>query len=151
MKTTEQKVTVQRRDRLLLQPDSYAVPGGNSTYGGYGDLTERCTGPRREKRSLTRSSPSADREKAFTKHWKSTNVFPDYCLHMIALGEESGNLDVCMLSLADYYEKEEAISQQYPGCCNLSVYYDRHDGCRHCGTGQPRYADLRAGLCGTGQ
>ena len=31
---------------------------------------------------------------------------PRFCLHMIALGEESGNLDVCMSSLADYYEKE---------------------------------------------
>mgnify|MGYP000754910875 FL=1 len=47
---------------------------------------------------------------SFHKALESTNVFPDYCLHMIALGEESGNLDVCMLSLADYYEKEEAIS-----------------------------------------
>ena len=47
---------------------------------------------------------------SFHKALEATNVFPDYCLHMIALGEESGNLDVCMLSLADYYEKEEAIS-----------------------------------------
>ena len=47
---------------------------------------------------------------SFHKALESTNVFPDYCLRMIALGEESGNLDVCMLSLADYYEKEDAIS-----------------------------------------
>ena len=43
---------------------------------------------------------------SFHKALEATKVFPDYCLHMIALGEESGNLDVCMSSLADYYEKE---------------------------------------------
>ena len=47
---------------------------------------------------------------SFHKALESTKVFPDYCLHMIALGEESGNLDVCMNSLADYYEKEDAIA-----------------------------------------
>ena len=40
----------------------------------------------------------------------ATGLFPDYVLNMIALGEESGNLDDCMQSLAAYYEKEEAIS-----------------------------------------
>lgn len=47
----------------------------------------------------------------FHKSLASTEVFPDYVLHTIALGEESGNLDVCMLSLAAYYEKEETISE----------------------------------------
>lgn len=47
----------------------------------------------------------------FHKALASTGVFPDYVLHTIALGEESGNLDVCMLSLAAYYEKEENISE----------------------------------------
>lgn len=47
---------------------------------------------------------------SFHKALETTQVFPDYCLRMIALGEESGNLDVCMSSLADYYEKEDAIA-----------------------------------------
>lgn len=47
----------------------------------------------------------------FHRALASTNVFPDYVLHTVALGEESGNLDVCMLSLASYYEKEENISE----------------------------------------
>lgn len=47
----------------------------------------------------------------FHRALKATNVFPDYVLHTIALGEESGNLDVCMLSLAAYYEKEDNISE----------------------------------------
>lgn len=40
----------------------------------------------------------------------STNVFPDYVLNMIKLGEESGNLDNVMKSLSEYYEREEAIA-----------------------------------------
>lgn len=41
----------------------------------------------------------------------ATKVFPDYMIHMIALGEDSGNLDDCMSSLASYYEKEENIAE----------------------------------------
>ena len=44
-----------------------------------------------------------------------TGLFPDYVLNMIALGEESGNLDKCMLSLSSYYEKEENISDSIRG------------------------------------
>lgn len=46
----------------------------------------------------------------FSKALASTEVFPDYVVHMLTLGEESGNLDTCMLSLAAYYEKEQSIS-----------------------------------------
>ncbi len=42
---------------------------------------------------------------------ESTGVFPDYVLHTISLGEESGHMDTCMLSLAAYYEKEDNISE----------------------------------------
>ena len=51
----------------------------------------------------------------FYKALKSTGVFPDYVINMLALGEESGNLDVCMLSLANYYEKEINISDSIKG------------------------------------
>lgn len=46
---------------------------------------------------------------SFHEALESTGVFPDYCLRLIALGEESGNLDSCLQSLAAYYEKEENI------------------------------------------
>ncbi|MBQ3796323.1 MAG: type II secretion system F family protein [Butyrivibrio sp.] len=41
---------------------------------------------------------------------KMSGVFPDYMIHMVTIGEESGTLDTVMESLADYYEREEAIS-----------------------------------------
>lgn len=47
---------------------------------------------------------------SFAEALKATDVFPDYVLHMIALGEESGNLDNVMQSLANYYEREDSIA-----------------------------------------
>lgn len=48
---------------------------------------------------------------SFSKALQQTDAFPDYVLHMIAIGEESGNLDDVMQSLADYYEREDSISE----------------------------------------
>ncbi len=38
-----------------------------------------------------------------------SEVFPDYVINMITIGEESGNMDTVMESLADYYDREENI------------------------------------------
>ncbi|SDA67040.1 type IV pilus assembly protein PilC [Butyrivibrio sp. INlla18] len=38
-----------------------------------------------------------------------SGVFPDYVIHMVTIGEESGNIDIVMDSLADYYEREDSI------------------------------------------
>ncbi|SEM07546.1 MULTISPECIES: type II secretion system F family protein [unclassified Butyrivibrio] len=38
-----------------------------------------------------------------------TGAFPSYVIHMVTIGEESGNLDLVMDSLADYYEQEDTI------------------------------------------
>ncbi len=38
-----------------------------------------------------------------------SGVFPDYVPHMVNIGEESGNMDTVMDSLADYYDREENI------------------------------------------
>lgn len=47
----------------------------------------------------------------FHRALEATGVFPEYVLHTISLGEISGNLDDCMISLANYYEKEDNISE----------------------------------------
>ena len=46
----------------------------------------------------------------FYKALGETDVFPDYVLHMVELGEQSGNLDNVMQSLAAYYEHEDMIA-----------------------------------------
>ena len=52
---------------------------------------------------------------SFTNSVKDCGVFPDYVVNMIALGEESGNLDDVMEALGAYYEKEENISESIKG------------------------------------
>lgn len=42
---------------------------------------------------------------------KDTGACPDYFLHMIQIGEQTGTLDDVMVSLSDYYEKEASLSQ----------------------------------------
>ncbi|MBQ9136764.1 MAG: type II secretion system F family protein [Lachnospiraceae bacterium] len=46
----------------------------------------------------------------FSSSLRTVDVFPEYVLHMISLGEESGNLDDVMQSLAAYYEREDSIA-----------------------------------------
>ena len=47
---------------------------------------------------------------SFHEALKSTSVFPEYVLSMVLLGEESGNLDIVIKKLADYYEQQCSIS-----------------------------------------
>lgn len=39
----------------------------------------------------------------------ASGVFPDYLVNMVKLGEQTGNLDDIMASLAEYYEREDNI------------------------------------------
>ncbi|MBQ7776053.1 MAG: type II secretion system F family protein [Lachnospiraceae bacterium] len=50
---------------------------------------------------------------AFSKGLKASEVFPDYCVQLIRLGEESGNLDECLQALTTYYEKEDNLRQSF--------------------------------------
>ena len=50
---------------------------------------------------------------SFTAAIKNTEAFDDYMEHMGAIGEESGNLDVVMSSLASYYQRMADIENQY--------------------------------------
>jgi len=67
--------------------------------------------PSKEGKALLQAILDVCRQgESFYTALESTGVFPDYVLNMIRLGEESGSLDDCMQALADYYDKEEAIS-----------------------------------------
>ncbi len=47
--------------------------------------------------------------------------FPNYVVKMIRLGEESGNLDICMQSLSEYYDREEEIAQSIKSAITYPV------------------------------
>lgn len=57
----------------------------------------------------------------FNQALKQTGVFPDYVIHMIALGEESGTIDACMNALADFYEKEQSVNENLSSALTYPV------------------------------
>lgn len=66
----------------------------------------------KEGRELLQSIGDSCREgNYFYQALESSGVFPEYVVRLTALGEESGNLDAVLLSLAQYYEREESISE----------------------------------------
>jgi type IV pilus assembly protein PilC len=48
---------------------------------------------------------------SFSEALKETQVFPDYLIRMIRLGEETGTLDEVMESLGEHYVREDSLSQ----------------------------------------
>lgn len=46
---------------------------------------------------------------------KKLEVFPDYMVRMVEIGEETGTLDEVMEALSKHYEREEALSQEIRG------------------------------------
>lgn len=56
--------------------------------------------------------------KAMEKHSK---IFPEFFRSMIFVGEISGNLELVLTNLADYYEKEVAISRKVKGALTYPI------------------------------
>lgn len=67
------------------------------------------------KQIIKKIADFCDEGESFSNALKSSGVFPDYVVHLCTLGEESGNLDNVMESLASYYEREESISENIRG------------------------------------
>lgn len=44
---------------------------------------------------------------------KTTNVYPEFMVNMIYLGEESGRLDIILEELSEYYEKEYKLIKKF--------------------------------------
>lgn len=62
------------------------------------------------KELLQKIGNACKRGEHFHQAIASTGLFPDYVIKLVTLGEESGNLDDVLLSLAQYYEREDAIA-----------------------------------------
>ncbi len=64
-----------------------------------------------EKKLLSQIQETLMQTGSLYESLEQTNVFPDYLLHMVQLGEQTGKLDDVMDSLARYYEKEASLAQ----------------------------------------
>ena len=62
-----------------------------------------------EKKLLVQMAEDAELGTPFSKVLENTGVYPLYVIRMAKLGEETGNLDQIMKSLAEYYEKEHFL------------------------------------------
>jgi type IV pilus assembly protein PilC len=47
----------------------------------------------------------------FCETLKETGVFPDYAIHLVEIGEQTGHLDEVLGSLARYYERQEVLTK----------------------------------------
>ena len=48
----------------------------------------------------------------FYQALEATKAFPDYMVHMVKIGETTGKIEEVMYSLANYYEREDAIKSK---------------------------------------
>ena len=75
------------------------------------DILREDTISEEGKALLSKISESCSRGLNFHQALEETNVFPQYVTRLISLGEESGNTDTVLDSLADYYEREDEMSE----------------------------------------
>lgn len=88
---------------------SLVIRAGISTYEGVYILAEHSSD---ELTEIFRTiCHGLDDGLSFSDALETSNAFPDYVLHMVHLGEQTGNLENVMSSLADYYERDASIKE----------------------------------------
>ena len=75
------------------------------------EILQHDTVNKEGKELLSEIALSCRQGNPFYQALQHTGLFPDYVINLIALGEESGNTDDVLVSLAQYYEREENISE----------------------------------------
>lgn len=61
---------------------------------------------------VCRLNEEREKQPTLADAFAACEVFDDFTIHMISIGEISGNLDEVMLSLADYYQRMDEMSNQ---------------------------------------
>lgn len=88
---------------------SAVLKAGISPGEGIAIMLEDTASPE-EKEILTAIQDTLNATGMFGTALKDTEVFPDYMLNMIELGEQTGRLDDVMESLSVYYEREANLA-----------------------------------------
>lgn len=86
------------------------LSAGISSYEGVSAMLETEEDPQ-SRIILQQIAQSLEQGHSFHYAIQKTNVFPDYVLQMIEIGEHTGNLDSVLASLADYCRKEASIRE----------------------------------------
>ena len=89
---------------------SLVLKSGISAAEGLGILLEEAKEPK-EKALLSAMSDKLMETASLTEALTASGVFPDYALHMVRIGEETGSLDEVTEALGHHYEREENISR----------------------------------------
>ncbi|MDE7206096.1 MAG: type II secretion system F family protein, partial [Lachnospiraceae bacterium] len=88
---------------------SLLLPAGITPFDGI-NLMAQDTSSEDGKALLTEIENSLRDGLTLHEALDATKVFPEYVVSMILLGEESGNLDIIMKKLTEYYEQQCVIS-----------------------------------------
>ncbi|MHC1724018.1 MAG: type II secretion system F family protein [Aminipila sp.] len=64
-----------------------------------------------EKNMLLQMSEDVELGTSLAATMRETDLFPEYLVQMAQIGQETGNLDTVMKSLAQYYDKESRLAQ----------------------------------------
>lgn len=88
---------------------SLLLPAGITPYEAITLICED-TPDARGKDILEQLTASLKEGLSFYEALQNTSLFPEYVLAMVLLGEESGNLDIIIQKLADYYEQQCSIT-----------------------------------------
>lgn len=86
------------------------LKSGISSVEGISIMLEDAKEPN-EKQILTQIYETMISSGNFYESLAVTDIFPDYLLQMVKIGEQTGKLDEVMDSLAEYYEKEANLAQ----------------------------------------
>lgn len=87
---------------------SLLLPSGITPYEAI-MLMREDTSDKKGKAILEQMEAALKDGLSFHEALENAFVFPDYVISMVLLGEESGNLDIVMKKLSDYYEQQCTI------------------------------------------
>ena len=88
---------------------SMILSAGISPLEGLSLMEEESASPE-EKQLLKAMEEEYLQSASLYRSFQTVGIFPDYMLHMIHIGEQSGRLDEVMVSLASHYDREAGIA-----------------------------------------
>ena len=83
---------------------------GISSYEGIAIMLEDAK-DKGEKKLLTAINDTLTQTGSLYEALLQTGAFPDYMVRMTQIGEQTGKLDDVMISMSDYYEKEDSLAR----------------------------------------